>query len=455
MAKVIVSQKQCTVNPLKMSQPIGAALAFMGIEGSMPLLHGSQGCSSFGLVLFVRHFREAIPMQTTAMSEVATVLGGFDNVEQAIINIANRASPGIIGICTTGVAEIKGDDLHGFLKVIRANHPELGHIALVDVSAPDFKGAFQDGWAAAVTRMVEELVEMPLLGNRISRRVNILPGCHITPGDIDELRDIFEAFSLDPFFLPDLSGSLDGHIPAEFTPTTLCGISLEQICKMSSACWTIAIGEQMRGAAITLEHRTGVPYKIFDRLMGLAANDELMGFLSRISGVPVPRKYRRLRSQLVDAMLDGHFYFGGKKVAVAAEPDLLATISHWLAEMGCEIQTAVTTTNSPLLERIPADEVLIGDLKDFELRAAGADLIVTHSHGRQAAERLGIPFFRIGIPVFDRLGAGHQVTVGYRGTRDLIFAIGNLFLADSHEPTPEKWLPPAENRNPLVSLQVP
>ncbi len=58
----------------------------------MPLLHGSQGCTSFGLVLFVRHFREAIPMQTTAMSEVATVLGGFENVEQAVITINNRQS---------------------------------------------------------------------------------------------------------------------------------------------------------------------------------------------------------------------------------------------------------------------------------------------------------------------------------------------------------------------------
>ena len=54
----------------------------------MPLLHGSQGCTSFGLVLFVRHFRESIPLQTTAMSEVATVLGGFENVEQAVLNIA-------------------------------------------------------------------------------------------------------------------------------------------------------------------------------------------------------------------------------------------------------------------------------------------------------------------------------------------------------------------------------
>jgi nitrogenase molybdenum-iron protein NifN len=455
MAKVTVSQKQCTVNPLKMSQPIGAALAFMGVEGAMPLLHGSQGCTSFGLVLFVRHFREAIPMQTTAMSEVATVLGGFDNVEQAILNIASRAKPGFIGICTTGVAEIKGDDLNGFLKLIRANYPELGHIALVDVSTPDFEGAFQDGWAAAVTRMVEELVDAPTLEMRLSRRVNILPGCHLTPGDIDELRDIFEAFSLDPFFLPDLSGSLDGHVPAEFTPTTLGGISLEQIRKMGSACWTVAIGEQMRGAAITLEHRTGVPYKLFDRLTGLGANDELMSFLSRISGVPVPRKYRRLRSQLVDAMLDGHFYFGGKKVAVAAEPDFLAAIAHWLHEMGCEIQAAVSTTGSPALEHIPAKEVVIGDLEDFESRARGADLMITHSHGRQAAERLGIPFFRIGIPVFDRLGAGHQVTVGYRGTRDLIFTVGNLLMANGHEPTPETWLPPPQDASRLVSLHIP
>ena len=36
--------------------------------------------------------------------------------------------------------------------------------------------------------------------------------------------------------------------------------------------------------------------------------------------------------------------------------------------------------------------------------------------------------------MFDRLGAGHQLSVGYRGTRDLIFDIGNLFMAEDHEP---------------------
>jgi nitrogenase molybdenum-iron protein NifN len=454
MSKIISSQKHCTVNPLKMSQSIGAALVFLGVENAMPLLHGSQGCTSFGLVLFVRHFREAIPMQTTAMSEVATVLGGFENVEQALVNIAGRSKPALIGICTTGISEIKGDDLGGFLKTIRANHPELDSIALVDVSTPDFEGAFQDGWAAAVTQIIEELVEVPLIQQRETRRINVLPGCHITPGDIDELRDIFSAFDLDPVFLPDLSGSLDGHIPEEFSPTTIGGISVAQIKKMGSALFTIAIGEQMHGAAITLEHRTGVPYKLFDRLTGLAANDALMKFLSTISGVPVPQKYRRQRSQLLDAMLDGHFYFGGMRVAIAAEPDLLSALAHWLHEMGCEIQAAVTTTQSPALDRLPVEEVVLGDLEDLEMRAAGADLLVTHSHGRQAAERLGIPLFRVGLPIFDRLGAGHRLSVGYRGTRDLIFEVGNLFLASAHEPTPATWKTFESNAQPLVSLEA-
>jgi nitrogenase molybdenum-iron protein NifN len=380
------------------------------------------------------------------------VLGGLENVEQAVLNIAKRAKPDLIGICSTGVTETKGDDIDGFIKLIRAKHPELDQVALVYVSTPDFKGAFQDGWARAVDRMVETFVEPPAPGSPRRRSLNVLPGCHLTPGDLEELRDIIEAFGLEPLFLPDLSGSLDGHIPDEFTPTTLGGISLAEIRGMGLSLASIAIGEQMRGAAITLEHKTGVPYVVFDRLTGLAPNDELMAFLSRVSGMPVPNKYRRQRSQLVDAMLDGHFFFGGKKIAIGAEPDLLWAIASCLTEMGSQVTAAVTTTASPLLERVPAEEVLIGDLEDLENRAANADLLVTHSHGRQAAARLRIPFYRLGLPTFDRLGAGHQVTVGYRGTRDLIFAIGNLFMAAAHEPTPSTWLPLEPQPEQLVQL---
>src|SRR3974377_1393483 len=180
MATVTYSKKACAINPLKMSQPIGGALACMRLRGAMPLLHGSQGCTSFGLVLFVRHFKEAIPLQTTAMSEVATVLGGLENVEQAILNIYNRATPELIGIWSTGVTETKGDDVEGYIKLIREKYPDLAKFPMVYVSTPDFKDAFQDGWEKAVARIIEVLVHRPSnMARRDESRVNVLPGCHL------------------------------------------------------------------------------------------------------------------------------------------------------------------------------------------------------------------------------------------------------------------------------------
>ena len=48
-------------------------------------------------------------------------------------------------------------------------------------------------------------------------------------------------------------------------------------------------------------------------------------------------KYRRQRGQLVDAMLDGHFHIGGRKLAIGAEPDLLFDVGSFLHEMGAQI----------------------------------------------------------------------------------------------------------------------
>ena len=294
---------------------------------------------------------------------------------------------------------------------MRQNHPEVKDLPIVYVSTPDFKDAFQDGWEKTVARIVEVLVDAPKTQSRRDpARVNVLPGCHMTPGDIDELRTIIEDFGLEPAFLPDLGGSLDGHIPDEFTPTTIGGIGVEDVAAMGYASWTIAVGAQMRRAAEAMQTKTGMPFRVFERLCGLAPNDAFMGFLSEISGRPVPLKYRRQRGQLVDAMLDGHFHIGGRKLAIGAEPDLLYDVGSLLHEMGAHIDAAVTTTQSPVLERLPAEDVLIGDLEDLEKLAGekGCDLLVTHSHGRQAATRLNIPFYRVGIPMFDRLGAGHQ-----------------------------------------------
>ena len=84
MAEIIHSKKALAVNPLKVSQPIGASLAFIGFARSLPMMHGSQGCTAFGKVFFVRHFREPIPLQTTAMDQVSTVMNADENVIEGL-----------------------------------------------------------------------------------------------------------------------------------------------------------------------------------------------------------------------------------------------------------------------------------------------------------------------------------------------------------------------------------
>jgi len=291
-----------------------------------------------------------------------------------------------------------------------------------------------------VTALIEELVAPASAPSR--GQVNVLPGCHLTPGDIEEVREIIEAFGLHPIFLPDVSGSLDGHMSDEFSPTTMGGTTLADARRMGASCITLALGEQMRPCAQALEARAGVPFTVFEGLSGLSASDRFIAELARLSDTAVPAKYRRQRSQLQDAMLDAHFSIGGKRIVIGAEPDLLWALASSLTELGARITAAVTTTQSPLLAQLPTDDVLIGDLEDLEQRARGCDLMITHSHGRQAAERLSIPFHRAGLPLFDRLGAGQRVTVGYRGTREFLFEIGNLFLAHPHEATPNSWALP-------------
>ncbi|WP_044260078.1 nitrogenase component 1, partial [Richelia intracellularis] len=61
--------------------------------------------------------------------------------------------------------------------------------------------------------------------------------------------------------------------------------------------------------------------------------------------------------------------------------------------------------------------------------AQGSDLLIGNSHTHAIAKRLRIPLYRHGFPIFDRLGNGQVTKVGYKGTMQMLFDIGNKFLA--------------------------
>ncbi|OGT92025.1 MAG: nitrogenase iron-molybdenum cofactor biosynthesis protein NifN [Gammaproteobacteria bacterium RIFOXYA12_FULL_61_12] len=435
MVEIVKRNKALSVSPLKASQTLGAALAFLGFYRALPMLHGSQGCSAFGKVFFVRHFREPIPLQTTAMDQVTTVMGSDEAIVEGLKTIAEKNKPALIGLPTTGLTETQGSDPVRAVKAFRQQYPQFDAIPVVPVATPDYGGCLETGFAKALEAVIKTLVpDAGTAGTRPGRRrrqVNVLVGSALTPGDLEALREIIEAFGLRPVILPDLSDSLDGHLmQQDFSPLTIGGAALSELANLGDSIATLVVGRSLERAADALRGLTGVPDTRFDHLMGLAASDALVDALHRISGEPVPERLERQRAQLQDAMLDCHFMLGMARVALAADPDLLAGFSQMLAELGAETVTAVSPVNAPVLQAVAAGSVKIGDFEDLEQIASeqGAELLIGNSHGAESAARLGIPLLRAGFPQYDTLGGYQKTWIGYRGTRQTLFDLANLML---------------------------
>jgi len=430
-SRVKVPAKPATVNPQKNSPALGATLAYLGIDRMLALLHGAQGCSTFIRLQLSRHFKESIALNSTAMSEDAAIFGGWENLKKGIARVVDKFRPAVVGVMTSGLTETMGDDVRSAIHQFRVDRPDLAATPVVWASTPDYCGSLQEGYAAAVEAILDGVAEG---GPTIPDQVTLLPGAHLTPADVEEVKAIVEAFGLTALTVPDISNALDGHIDDEVSPLSTGGVAVEAIRRAGRSAATLYVGDSLARAALSLRERFGIPAYGFTSLTGLAEVDHLCATLSALTGRPVPEAQRRWRSRLADAMVDSHYQFGRKKVALALEADHLKSLVRFLAGMGCEVTAALAATRTRGLDALPCDRVFVGDLEDLEEAAKGVDLLVANSNGRQAAARLGVKaHLRAGLPVFDRLGAHQKLSVGYRGTLNLVFEVANLFQATASE----------------------
>lgn len=439
MAEIVRNAKPLAVNPIRASATLGASLAFLGLRRAIPMMHGSQGCTAFGKVFLVRHFREPIPLQTTAMDQIATVMSADENILEGLRTLCEKNAPDIIGLPTTGLAETQGCDVERVIRSFRAAHPQYSGTAIVPVSTPDYVGSLESGFALAVEAIIRTLVPRTRHAGRRHRQVNILASAALTPGDIEVIKEWCEAFGLRPVVLPDLGDSLDGHlVEAEHSPLTLGGTPRDEIVAMGESVATLVIGDSLDRAADTLRELTGVPDHRFPHLMGLDACDAFTLALSDLSGAPVPPRIDRHRAQLQDAMVDSHFMTSALRVAIGAEPDVLTAMAAFLGGVGCEVTAAVAPLRTESLSRVACTSVHVGDLQDLEqlARSSGAQLLVGSAHAAPAAERLQRPLLRAGFPQYDRLGHFARPWVGYRAARQALFDIANLVLEHHHDIPP-------------------
>jgi nitrogenase molybdenum-iron protein NifN len=91
-------------------------------------------------------------------------------------------------------------------------------------------------------------------------------------------------------------------------------------------------GKAPRASAILAER--GAAARILGLPIGVRACDRFCDALGEVTGNAMPEWLKRKGDDLLDAYADGHKYVFGKRVALYGDPELVAGLAGFLAEIG-------------------------------------------------------------------------------------------------------------------------
>jgi nitrogenase molybdenum-iron protein NifN len=399
-----------------MCTPLGACLAFKGIQGAITLLHGSQGCATYIRRYMISHYKEPVDIASSNFSEQTAVFGGGSNLIKALENVTKQYNPVLIGVASTCLSETIGEDMAGIIRGYCERHPEAP--VIVPVSTASYQGTHADGYWKALRAVVEQLV-VKTPTQEIKRQINVFPGI-CSPADIRYLKEIAGDFRLPFVLLPDYSETLDGPAWTDYQRLPSGGTTVTEITSTGQSQNTLQFGktanEHPYSPGEYLWEKFGIPVYKLGLPIGVAATDYLFRLLPLLSGNAVPDKYRQERGRLIDAYVDGHKYVSQKKAIVYGEKDLVIALDLFLKEIGVNVVLAA-----------------YGDETDFETIAEQArelkpDFFIGNSKGYRIARELDVPLVRVGFPIHDRFGAQRLLHYGYRGTQELFDRIVNALL---------------------------
>jgi nitrogenase molybdenum-iron protein NifN len=433
-----------TRNACKLCAPLGASIAFRGIEGCIPLIHGSQGCSTYIRRYVISHFKEPVDIASSNFSEESAIFGGGDNLKKALANLTRQYDPAVIGIATTCLSETMGDDVTLYLDQYRKSQKDgYSGPALVTVSTPSYQGTHMEGYNGAIRAVVETIAE----GGPHDGSMNLIPG-FLSSADLRHLKEIMADFGAPFTMLPDYSETLDGESWVDYQKLSAGGTTLASIRRMGRASATIQLGRTLKGtrtASAVLEEKFGVPAINCGLPIGIRENDAFFEALSTATGMEIPEKYVKERLRLVDAYIDGHKYVFGKRAVLYGEADFVASMAVFLDEIGIVPVLCATGAATGALEtvirsglRYSGKEVRVVEDTDFVTmlemcKSLEPDLVIGSSKGYYLSRRLGVPLVRVGFPIHDRVGGQRILHVGYRGTQQLFDTITNSVIAHQQE----------------------
>ncbi|MFW6224139.1 MAG: nitrogenase component 1 [Bacteroidota bacterium] len=445
-----------TRNACKVCTPLGASVAFKGIKGCVPLIHGSQGCSTYIRRYLISHYKEPVDIASTNFTEESAIFGGDANLNRALANVTNQYKPEIIGIASTCLSETIGDDVKKITGHYQKNHSDDPDMPkLVNVSTPSYKGTHMDGFHEAVLALLQYFAKF----SETTETVTIFPG-FLSPADLRSLKEIMEAFDQPYILMPDYSDILDQPHKNEYERVPEGGTTMPEMEQTGSAKASVEMGwvlnksysksqspaEYLEAACSVPRYQTGIP-------VGIKNTDALFSLLENITGKPTPGRYKQQRGRLVDSYIDGHKYVFGKKAVVYGEEDFVVAMVSFLDEIGIDTVLCASGGESGYLRKVidekvkPRNPISVHDGYDFEEIAAACDeirpdILIGNSKGYYIARRLGIPILRVGFPIHDRLGGQRVKHIGYEGTQELFDKIVNALIEykQDHSPVGYKYM---------------
>jgi nitrogenase molybdenum-iron protein beta chain len=436
------AREALTVNPAKACQPLGAVFAALGFEGTLPFVHGSQGCVAYYRSHFSRHFKEPCSCVSSSMTEDAAVFGGLNNMIDGLANSYALYKPKMISVSTTCMAEVIGDDLNAFIKGAKEKGSVPAEFDVPFAHTPAFVGSHITGYDNVMKGIFEHFWDgkagtAPKLERVPNGKINFFGGFDgYTVGNLREIRRIFELMGIEYTILGDASDLWDTPADGEFRMYD-GGTTLEDAANALHAKATVSMQEFCTEKTLAYIADKGHEVAAFNHPVGVEATDKFIMELSRLSGKPIPEALAKERGRLVDAISDSSAHIHGKKFAIYGDPDLCLGLAGFLMELGAE-PVHILSTNGGKAWEAKANALLASspfgknchvypgrDLWHMRslLFTEPVDFLIGNTYGKYLERDTGTPLIRIGFPIFDRHHHHRYPVWGYQGGLNVLVTI--------------------------------
>jgi len=436
------AREALTVNPAKACQPLGAVFAANGFEGTLPFVHGSQGCVAYYRSHFSRHFKEPTSCVSSSMTEDAAVFGGLNNMVDGLANSYSLYKPKMIAVSTTCMAEVIGDDLNAFIKTSKEKGSVPAEFDVPFAHTPAFVGSHITGYDNALLGVLKHFWDgkagtVPPLKRKANNSINFIGGFDgYVVGNNREIKRIFNEFDIKYTMLCDPSDAWDTPTDGEFRMYD-GGTTLEDAANAIHAKATVAMQTISTEKTVKFIEEHGQEVVHLHHPVGVAGTDKFLMELSRITGKEIPDSLTLERGRLVDAIADSSAHIHGKKFALYGDPDLMLGLTAFLLELGAEPVTVLSTNgDNAWAEKVQAlfdaspfgKNCKVYPKKDlWHMRSLlftdPVDFLIGNTYGKYLDRDTKTPLIRIGFPIFDRHHKHRYPVWGYQGALNVLVTI--------------------------------